>query len=475
MLEQNTGHYDQVYHRYDSYVGFIIPFNGTNCYATYNRDYDFLKRCLPNYEIVIADHNKSKAMKQRISLVNIESFKPAQSEMITLIDNSLKTKSSNAWFVNLQTDSGKTVLAVYYATRFNLKTIILCFSDTVLLQWESTFKNRTTIDPNRMVRLNGAIIDGILGGLIDPDEYDVYIATPTLLDRFATDRRDYIKILDFFNRAGIGFLVFDEAHHHTSSIVRLLSVVNPKYQMYLSADFSQGNFEKEDQFRKVFHNIPVLKPTTELARTMKHTKVMVVEFNTYPTAIEKEAPFNRYGFDANLYMSYEFSKGVIQKLIFHLIHTCMSIDKNYRMLILFTNVKHVEEMYSIIKMNYPQYKVGKFHGEMKKEDKLWSKDQADIIIATYTSFSTGLDTHDIKYVVSCNQCNKVQDNQAAGRSRPLPDGTDGVYFMLIDVGFSYSRSKLKTRLFYLSETKSKDDIIHRYVYNNDVHEGEDNS
>ena len=93
-----------------------------------------------------------------------------------------------------------------------------------------------------------------------------------------------------------------------------------------------------------------------------------------------------------------------------------------------------------------------------------SKNNASIIVATYSSFGTGLDTENIKYVLSPNQCNKVMDNQAAGRARPLADGTNALYFIFIDNGFSYCKRKLRIRLNYLNETKSKTSTVYRLHY-----------
>ncbi len=469
LLEQNTGQYDNVYHRYVEYVGFKIPYNGTLCYVTYNRTYDFLKRALPEYEITEAKHNEIKFFSEDIQLKGIKEFKPAQSELIGSIDQSIKLKNERVWFIHLQTAGGKTLLATYYATKFSMKTMVMCFSDNILRQWVETFETKTTIDPRRMIRLTGNLMDRLLAGEISPYQYDVYFATPTLIDRWANSRVDFKRVSDFFDRVGIGFLIYDEAHRNVSSVVRLVSVVNPRYQMYLSADFGQGEFNRELQFKSIFKMVPILEPTEQVQRSMKYTKLVVVEYNTYPNAIEKEEPFNRFGYDGTSFMRYEFRKGILQNVILHIIKTFLNVELHHRMLILFMNIEHVDIVHEDLSKRFPNYKVGKYYADLPQEEKDYVKDNADIIIATYGSFSTGLDTHNIKYVLSCNQCNKVQDNQAAGRSRPLPDGTDSVYFLLVDMGFSYCRTKLKNRLFYLQETKSKDDSAYHYIYNTVMH------
>ena len=67
-----------------------------------------------------------------------------------------------------------------------------------------------------------------------------------------------------------------------------------------------------------------------------------------------------------------------------------------------------------------------------------------------------MDINSIKYVISLNQCNKVTANQAAGRSRALPDGSDSIYFMVTDTGFKYCKQKTKVVLGYLVEQKLKE-------------------
>ena len=67
-----------------------------------------------------------------------------------------------------------------------------------------------------------------------------------------------------------------------------------------------------------------------------------------------------------------------------------------------------------------------------EQDMNYCLEYGDMIVSTYQSFSVGIDVSLIKYVISCSICTKIDDNQASGRSRPLPDGSDAFYFMLSD-------------------------------------------
>ena len=197
---------------------------------------------------------------------------------------------------------------------------------------------------------------------------------------------------------------------------------------------------------------------------MNYTHIVIVDYDTYPNAIEQNEPFNKYGYSAELYMKYQFKKKTLLKAMCQVIENIRKKDKDRRFLILFVNIEHVDKMYNILTKVFPDEKIGKFYSKLPDEEKEDTKNNASIIVATYSSFGTGLDTENIKYVLSPNQCNKVMDNQAAGRARPLADGTNALYFIFINNGFSYCKRKLRIRLNYLNETKSKTSTVYRLHY-----------
>ena len=466
-VERNTSLYDKVYHKWIEYTGFTLPYRGELGYFTYNRDYDELAKMFPTYAIEKMECIKCRTFTSPIQLTNLDKFWEAQSEIIGKIEAT--KRHENVWFINLQTGQGKTLLATYLSTVLNLKTWILCFSDDILEQWYECYCAKTNIDPKRVLRVTGDIIDKILAGKIEPYEYDVFLCTPILLDRFGSKRSDYSRIADLFEKCGIGFLIYDEAHRNVSNIVKLNSVMDIRYQVYLSADFGQGSYDKEIMYKEIFKNVPVLTPSKSLQVSLKYTKLVVINYDTHPNAIEEGEPFNKYGYNPELYMRYQFKKKTLLDAIQYVLNIFVVPDQNHRALILFTNVEHVDKMYNILRNRYPSLSIGKFHGGVPTEDKIRAKNNAKIIVATYSSFSTGLDAKDIKYVLSTNQCNKVMDNQSAGRARPLSDGSDAMYFMFVDNGFAYCKKKLKIRLAYLTETKAKDDNPYTFTYHPDVH------
>ena len=442
-----------MYHKSIEYAGFILPYKGTNCFLTYSLSYDEAKIKFPNYDINTLNYIKSKSFNSKLHLQGIKEFRPVQTQIIGEILNS--KKESNIWFINLQTGQGKTLVSTYLSTEFNLKTLILCFSDDILIQWRKTYLKYTDIDEKRILHLSGKVIDNILAGNIDIEKYDIFLCTPTLLDRYGSSRMDYSRIEDLFNICGIGLMIYDEAHRNVSNIVKINAVTNVRYQLYLSADFTQGSYDKEIIYRRIFNNIQVITPSIEDQKSLNYTHLVVVDYNTHPSLLEQQEPFNKYGYSPELYMKYQFKKKILPNAICDIITNIREKDYDKRILILFINTEHVDKMYDILIDKFPNEKIGKFYSKISLEEKQFAKDIASIIVATYSSFGTGLDTDNIKYVLSPNQCNKVMDNQAAGRARPLSDGSNALYFMFIDNGFTYCKRKMRIRLQYLNKTKSK--------------------
>ena len=67
----------------------------------------------------------------------------------------------------------------------------------------------------------------------------------------------------------------------------------------------------------------------------------------------------------------------------------------------------------------------------------------------------GVDIKMIRHVIGLSPVNPIEDNQAAGRARALPDGEDCFYYIFQDDGFKYIQSRLPDRIAYLREQKIK--------------------
>ena len=96
-----------------------------------------------------------------------------------------------------------------------------------------------------------------------------------------------------------------------------------------------------------------------------------------------------------------------------------------------------------------------YYGDMEEETKEDTKQHGRIIVATYGTFSVGLDVPNIQCVISCDQISRIQANQAAGRVRPSNDPNHyALFVMLYDFGFDYCVSSRKRVIDYLRNGKA---------------------
>ena len=101
----------------------------------------------------------------------------------------------------------------------------------------------------------------------------------------------------------------------------------------------------------------------------------------------------------------------------------------------------------------PSIKGDMYYRELSPENKKDTKEKAQIIIATYSSFSVGMDAKNIQYVLSMDQIDLITDNQSACRARPIPVRF-AFFFICTVYEFGKSVKQKQKRIDYLKSTKA---------------------
>jgi superfamily II DNA or RNA helicase len=412
----------------------------------------FLIGQFPDYEIL----DTSVIIPQRIDpfeLTKKITLKPEQEFVYNAL---IKDLFNIHWFVNLQTGFGKTLIATKLMGHLAYKTIVICFTGNILDQWVDTLLTKTTISPTRILFVDSsAILARVLAGDFNYEDYDIFLSTHNLLLSFGK-RNGFENLSPLFHRLGIGLRIYDEAHLNKGNIIRINALTNVRHTLYLSADYAQAREEIQKKYYAMMEGVPIITPPEEYLRDLRYTQAVILMYNSYPTMLESESIWNGYGFDAARYMEYQLNKGTFLKVLYYVLDNINQVNVNkWKTLILFRNIDHVNRITDALRERYPDMTIGRYHEKVEADEANTTRDKCEWIISTYQSFGTGIDDTKIKYVVGCNQSNKVEDNQAAGRARPMTDGGDVYYFMIVDTGFSYNVSKLKKRLEYLRKTKLK--------------------
>ena len=453
-LEQDTSVYDKICHKYVPHTGFYNEKLGL--FATYNMAKDKLRDTFKGYELIEMTNYKGKPLKYQYAM-NVE-LNRYQNNAIT----QLMGINGHEAYVNIPTASGKTVLAVTYITMTNKKTLIMCYSSKILEQWVTTFKEKTDINPERVLELSSSeMMNAFLLPNNDkkkkkkPEDYDIFLCTTSMFDTFGK-RYGYEKVQPLFMELGIGLKVIDEAHTRLGSTIRLNAYTSIDKTLYLSADFNQANKELMYHFKKVFKRVPVIKLTEELMNELRHITAVNCIFKSNPSAMARLAiSANQYKWSNIEHAKYEFDTCKdMMKIINATIKAIVMSEKKikrprpYKILILTQLINHVDLIYR--NLDTCGRSKSKLYASLDKENAI----TADIIVSTYKSFSTGLDVTNpqIRHVISTSPVDAVTANQSAGRCRPIPN-LKSYFWMIQDYAFEYCSGNAERVLNYLKKNK----------------------
>lgn len=446
------------YRKRKPFNGFLIlddesTINGT--FITHLYPIPFLKGLFKDYIIRVEKINNSMKLNTPWGLNPNITPREVQYQIIQQI---ISNENRHSWFVYLSQGLGKTLLSVYLISYFNKKALIMCYNTDILKQWVKTIREKTNIEKSAITLIDsGKILNKIYEGTFPVKDYDIFMCTPKLLVTYGK-KNGFEKLNIIMKNMGIGIKIFDEAHRNIANMIKINAYTNVNHTLYLSGDFGQSNSIKEKLYYEMFSGVPILRPTEELMNTLKFTVAVVVSYNSKPSELDKLSVYTKRGFSFYNYMKYQIEQKIFFDTLYFIMKSINNTNKNnYKILILVNLIEHTEIIKEKLNEKYSDlYIIDSYHSEISEEEKEFCRNNAEIIVSTYQSFSTGIDVELIKYIISCSICTKIDDNQSSGRARPLPDGSDAYYFILADFGFPYSKDKLGQRLRYLQDTKIKD-------------------
>lgn len=424
-------------------------------FVTYHLSRFLIENYFPDYEVKFIPANPYEFILDENSFeidTNIE-LRPDQIYVVNAILNDLK---HSRWFIHCIQSFGKTLVSIYIMTQFKIKTLIMCYSTEILSQWQNRLYEDTNMNMDRILRLDeGNLITQILDDLYPVGDYDIFLATPKILTGYAKSH-GWNKLNELFKKLKIGMKIYDEAHRNIANMIKIDALTSVKYTLYLSGDFAQASKYKTYLFHQMFADVVKIEPSEDYSDNMRYTQAVVVEYNTHPSELEKLQIHTRRGMSVWKYMKYQIEKGKLIEVLDYILDHIISLgEKDRRILVLTSMIEHCEYMYEHIKNRYAQYTVGLYHGNLDAVTQEDTKNNAQIIVATYSSFSTGMDTKYIKYVISTSASNRIEDNQASGRARKISDDEDVFFWMLIDKGFENIANKEEDRIAYLYKLKVK--------------------
>ena len=285
--------------------------------------------------------------------------------------------------ISIKCGGGKTVLALHIASILSVKTVVVVHKDFLMTQWRDRI----------MQFLPTARIGKIQQNTVDIEDKDIVLALVQSLSR-----REYEDgTFDSF-----GLAIFDECHHLGAEVFyRSMAKVASKYMLGLSA-----TPKRKDGLSKVFEWYMGDIVFNQIKKNEDYAEVQLIDCNFEDDKYNKE--------ELNFRKEPCMPK-MINNICEYLPRTEKIIDETIKynklgrnVLILSDRRGHLSCMYGLLK----DYSRGYYVGGMKP-DELRESQEKDILLATFSMASEGMDIPKLDTVILASPKSDVE--QSVGR------------------------------------------------------------
>ena len=361
-------------------------------------------------------------------------LKPNQVEItnktITHIDR------TNGGLICVGCGVGKTVMGLYIACHYKVKTLIIVHKTFLLNQWKE-----------RIEQFTNARIGIIQQSNIDVEDKDIVIG---MLQSIARDKYDRDIFMDF------GLVIFDEAHHAPSEYFsKALPIIGCKLSLGLSATPKRADKMEKILYwylGEIAYSAPPNKNENVLVRAYNYecNNPMFKESRMYTGDVNRAKTINNItGID----LRNNFIVDRIQEILLE--------EPNRKILILSDRIEHLD----ILKINIDKFiKIPNkvitceyYIGGMK-QSKLDQASEANIILGSYGMASEGLDIPSLNTLIMATPRREVE--QSIGRIIRKVGEVQPLIIDIIDMLPSFANQGIHRRKLYKNLNYQID------VYNN---------
>lgn len=341
--------------------------------------------------------------------------------------------------LSLTTGKGKTYCSIATIGFFQLKSIVITNSNTLLSQWKDNILEYTNLTESDVFSINGSELCNMIlnGKSAKANNASIYLCSHGTLRSFGT-RYGWDKLTALFEYLKIGIKFFDEAHLTFDNMLMIDYFTNIWRTYYVTATPARSDNRENQIFQISLKNVPMI----DLFNKDKdpHTSYICIKWNSNPTAKDINYCKHRvYKFDRLRYVSYLIRKPEFYDMLrvaMDLILKC--INKGGRVLVYIATNEGVLAVYKWMNVNYPEVlgDVGIFTSLVDKDEKLYNKANKKILLSTSKSAGVGQHIEGLKMtmVIAEPYKSKVLAQQSLGRTR---DG-DSMYIEFLDMGFKYT-------------------------------------
>ena len=315
-------------------------------------------------------------------------LRPVQEEPVQAFLQATKDPKKMGGILSLCCGFGKTILALYFASYFKKKTLVVCHTQFLMDQWIERIEQYLPDAKTGKIKQDICQIKGT----------DIVIAS---LQSLAM--RDYDAAI--FKQ--FGFVVLDECHHLGAEVFsRCLPKITCRKMLGLSA-----TLKRKDGLSKVFE-WHLGKPVFTIKRKDCEVKVLVERFYD---------PHPEYGRELKLWNTGKLNVArMINKIcefpprnykIVQTLKKVMETEPNRKVLILSERRTHLQALEALLKMeNYSS--IGYYVGGMSKQQ-LDEGSTHDIILATFQLASEAMDIPKLNTLILASPVSSIE--QPIGR------------------------------------------------------------
>ena len=443
QLEHPFQIYDPVYHRMN-YLGFYYDKENKRIYLPGGLDLWWVRKAINEKYYTRIDPYPYK----KISNIRMK-YKPRDNEQLETLKFTagLEEYDGNQYApqlsINLSTGKGKTYCSIATIAFYQIKSIIITGSNSLLTQWEQNIIEYTNLNSSDIFRINGSdICNMILNGSSNKAENaSIFLCSHGTLRSFG-DRYGWDKVGELFKKLGIGMKFYDECHTNYDNMLMIDFFTNIFKTFYVTATPGRSDWKENHIFQISLKNVPNIDLFDE--NKDPHTSYIALKWNSNPTAMDiSRCKSSMYGLDRNKYMEYLTKKPEFYELlrvIMDLVIKC----KGRALLYIGTN-DGILRVYYWICQNYPEFigDIGIFTSLVSKEDKMKEKKKR-LLLSTTKSAGLGEHIEGLKLTVVLAEPFKsdIVFRQTLGRTRD----PNTIYIETVDLGFKYTKKYYYAKL-----------------------------
>lgn len=365
-----------------------------------------------------------------------------QEASLNFLKEMKNNRYSRARMLTLKPGSGKTFVSIAAINYIGLKPMILVDTINLAEQWKNQFLYHTDLQESDIKILSGMkSIDEAKDG-----DYKVYIAMYRTLGMMLD--KDQNAINDLNHKLHIGIRVFDECHEnfHNACVINSLSNVN--YSIYLTATPGRSEYKEDKLFNVVYHKVKKFDGIIDPSSKTKYHTVFCAHFNSHPTDAMLSKIKTKYGFSGMRWASYMASDECYDNFRYALMKILRSfkiMDSNAKVAIMIPTIELINKIQDSILEVYPDADIGRFIGEVKKDERESELDKK-IILTNLKMCGKAIDIPGLDCVINLTPIgSKNEVDQLIGRLRNNPGHTH-ILIDIADYGFAETKQKQKIRI-----------------------------